>query len=215
MSTQRGFTLIEILIALAILAIVSVIAVTGLESVLQTRTRINQQSAALAQLQLAVLLIERDIAQTVNRSILDEQGHTQPSLIGDEHTLEFTHGGYANPLGTEARSTLQRVQYQFQQHQLWRIAWPVLDRVMNDSTNKRLLLNNISELHWFYYDAHQHRYTTWPPPAQKTTLLPRAIELIFNYQPLGQLHRLFVLPHTDITQDNSNATSTLSNNSAR
>lgn len=199
-----GFTLIEILIALAILAIVAVIATTGLETILRARDHANQQTAALAQVQIAMLIIERDLIQLNNRSITDEEGHTQPGLRCDDvQHLEFTHGGFANPFSDKTRSTLQRTAYILQDQQLTRQSWASLDRVTDTPTTSRILLNQITNLHWYFYDAQQQRYEAWPPPAKKSVVLPQAIEVVFNYQPLGTIRRLIVLPR-HVLADNKN-----------
>src|ERR1700722_15846954 len=126
---QRGFTLVELLVVLSIFAILALIASAGLFAMVSANKSMQANSARLAQLQVAMILIERDIQQAIYRSILDEIGSEGGPLIENEDCLELTHAGIANPLAQNNRSTLQRVAYLKIKTQLIRQTWPALDRV--------------------------------------------------------------------------------------
>src|SRR6185312_5679581 len=102
-----GFTLLEIIIALFIFSIVSIIIVSALHNVLNTQAATEKKAARLAELQIALLLLSRDIEQTVNRPIVNASGMLE-GFIGSSHTITFTHAGFVNPFGQLQRSTLQR-----------------------------------------------------------------------------------------------------------
>jgi len=80
----RGFTLLELLVALAVFAIMSIAAYSGLRNVLFTRAAVEEQTRRLAAVQLAVFRLEQDIEQTVPRGIRDEYGEPQAALVGGE-----------------------------------------------------------------------------------------------------------------------------------
>ncbi|NJN45980.1 MAG: type II secretion system minor pseudopilin GspJ [Candidatus Competibacteraceae bacterium] len=78
---QAGFTLLELLVALAVFAILSVMAYGGLRSVLFAEAAIEAEAQRLAQVQMAFHLLEQDITQIVSRSIRDEFGQQQAALL--------------------------------------------------------------------------------------------------------------------------------------
>ncbi len=113
-SSTHGFTLLELVIAMAIFAIMSTIAYSGLNNVLTAKERTDEQAQQLVRLQLAFTHMGRDISQAVNRGIRDEYGESQPALVGrdlDGYLIELTRSGWRNPIPQEERprSSLQRI----------------------------------------------------------------------------------------------------------
>ncbi|MCU0806914.1 MAG: type II secretion system minor pseudopilin GspJ [Candidatus Contendobacter sp.] len=120
----RGFTLLELLVALAVFSIMAVAAYGGLRNVLYTRAAVEEQNRRLAAVQLAVYRLEQDIEQAVPRGIRDEYGEPQGALLGGalaDDRLTLTRTGWDNPLG-QPRANLQRVAYRLRDGRLWRLA---------------------------------------------------------------------------------------------
>ena len=132
-----GFTLLELLVALAIFALLSVMAYAGLSTVLTANQILDTHMERLSEVQRSVTLLSRDIRQTVNRNIRDTFGDTKQPLIGASEfdtlgtpAIELSRTGYANPLGTK-RSFLQRVAYRVEEETLYRNSWRVLDQAQD------------------------------------------------------------------------------------
>ncbi|MEQ3632479.1 type II secretion system minor pseudopilin GspJ [Thalassolituus sp.] len=114
---QRGFTLLEVMVAISITAIIGVGAVQLLSNISEASRNTDIRSEQLAGLQRFNQVITRDLEQFINRSIRDEYGDTQPSLLLDngDYLLEFTRAGWRNsPVANDPRSTLQRVVYRIE-----------------------------------------------------------------------------------------------------
>lgn len=94
---QRGFTLLEILIALVVFTLMSVMAYQGLRAVLQSDAITRDQGQRLADLQVSLSVLERDLAQVVSRPVRDEFGDTLPPLRlqpgADGKLLELVRAG--------------------------------------------------------------------------------------------------------------------------
>jgi general secretion pathway protein J len=201
MKQHRGFTLLELLVSLSIVALVSVMAYGGLRSVLQTGQHVEQQAGRMQQLQTALLIIGRDLQQIQTRGIRDEYGDLQPPVraksLGPVH-LEFTRAGWNNPAGLP-RSNLQRIAYAHDQGELRRLAWRVLDRAQDSQPHQAPLLDGVSTLRWRYLDASREWREQWPDDLPGSfpvaaSQLPLAIELRLELDDLGEFRRLFVLP---------------------
>lgn len=98
MSKQLGFTLLELLVAVAIFALLGVGSYRLLASTIATREASKTHDMALVQLQRTFTIMNRDMAQAVGRSVRDQYGDAQPALLLKNNTLELTRMGVPNPL---------------------------------------------------------------------------------------------------------------------
>ena len=198
-----GFTLVELLVALAIFAVIAVMAYGGLSTVLQVHSHLEQQGTQLAHLQIAFTWLERDLEQIVDRPIRDEYGEKQPAIQGNLQQLELTRTGWRNP-AQQSRSTLQRVAYHLEDKNLWRSYWQILDRAQDSRPLQVDLLSNVTEFQLRYLDNNLQWHEQWPlletletsPTEVKNQIQPtlKAIEVTVNVRGWGQLIRLFRVP---------------------
>ena len=123
-----GFTLVELLVALAVFAVVSSAAYVGLSRVLDARARLQESDQRFAAMQALMLLLEREVVQMADRPVRNEFGDLEPALRLDEDKgMEWSRFGRPNPAGL-AQSGLWRVGYVRNGKRLVRRVWPVLDR---------------------------------------------------------------------------------------
>lgn len=147
-SDMRGFTLMEVLVAISIFALIGVASYRVLNSVIQTDERIAARSEQMRAINRAFWLLQQDAEQLVRRNVRDSSGviaATENYLLvqnDGDIPLQFTRGGRANPLGLP-RSSMQRVAYAVDHHPeyeqsdsphyheerwyLLRYTWPMLD----------------------------------------------------------------------------------------
>jgi general secretion pathway protein J len=195
-----GFTLLELLVALAVFVIMSVAAYSGLRSILSAQAHVEAQAQRLAQVQMAFRFIKNDIEQIIPRDIRDEYGDLRPALESDDisgNLLVFTRSGWDNPL-EHPRSTLQRVAYRVEEERLFRLHWNTLDRSGINEPHKTMLLDNIQAARVRFLDGttEDEWQTVWPPTENKekaVSSLPRAVELSITLNDWGEILRLFLL----------------------
>ncbi len=187
----RGFTLLELLIALSIFGLLSIMAYGGLNSVLTQRAHTDKAAEQLKALQQTYLVMQRDIEQVMPRPVRDEYGQTLRALV-DDGLLQLTRGGWSNPLQLP-RSSMQRVGYVLEDHQLYRYSWRVLDRAQDSEAVRQLLVENVESFTLRYLDGDLVWSRGWPP-ALSPDVFPRAVEVVIEHERFGPIKWLFQLP---------------------
>ncbi|MDX1810624.1 MAG: type II secretion system minor pseudopilin GspJ, partial [Gammaproteobacteria bacterium] len=195
--SQQGFTLLELIVAMAVFAILSAMAYEGLQSIMNTKVHTEAQTKRLVELQTAFLFIGRDIEQSISRSVRDGYGDVRPALQGGEfgtELLALTRAGRTNFLQIP-RSNLQRVAYQFEDDNLYRLSWPMLDQDFAQEPQKRKLLHNLKRISFRYLDDRSEWQDQWPAGFEETspTKLPKAVEVNLEFDDIGTIRRLFLL----------------------
>jgi len=198
--SRAGFTLIELVVAISIFAIMTAIAYGGLHNILIARDQTEQNAKQLTELQLTVSWLGRDIEQIVDRGVRDEYGDSLPPVKGndiDGYALEFTHTGWRNP-ANRARSSLQRVAYTLKDDKLIRAYWRVLDRAEDSKPLETVILSGVKSFEVRYLDNSDEWHTSWPDNAGgalgSTTpqpIIPRGIEVNIDTKQFGKITRLF------------------------
>lgn len=207
---QRGFTLMELLIAITIFAIIGLASYHVLNTVSDTQQAMDERSSSLRQLQKAAVIIKKDFLQIQNRSIRSEYGDTLPSLTTTGfYPIELSHIGWRNPAGL-ARSEVQRVAYEIKDHQLIRYYWNVLDRAQDSKPFTQILLNGVDEIKFRFLDVKKQWHDNWPlstnvndEEQKKIAALPIAIEIVIKTTLYGELRWLYVVGDADDAQINA------------
>lgn len=204
MIRHRGFTLIELVIAVLISAILAVMTFTAMREALDNRERIREGAARVQALQFTMYSLVRDFSQLEPRPIREPlgDGH-QPALIampGTTTTVSFTRAGWMNPAGG-ARSTLQRVRYEVRDGALHRDQWRVLDAQLDPQPDTRALLQGVTGFSLRFMNDGRDWQDSWPPPAQGPSRTerelrwrPLAVEVTLELEGWGTITRLIEVP---------------------
>jgi general secretion pathway protein J len=199
---NAGFTLLELLVSLAIFALLATMAYSALNTVLNARKEVEQRAARLTELQTAFMVMERDIEEAVARPVRDDLGDMQAALKGGgvgTGVLTLTRTGWRNPLGV-ARSDLQRVDYVFNKQQLLRESWATLDRGPGNEPYAEILIDGVSAVDVRFMGQDRQWVGYWPPDSggnaenPDAVLMPQAIEISVDVNGWGRIVRLFRVP---------------------
>lgn len=199
MNNSDGFSLVEMLVAVFIFAILSSAGVAIVSYGIDAKAATAQTTGRLRDIQLARALLKDDLAQPVLRPTRDAYGGRSSISFeggndrrGEGVVLSFVRGGWDNPGDVQVRSTLQFVQYILDGDTLYRVSRRHLDPTITTPVERRVLLTGVSDLHVGFFTAEQwiERYEV-SPLGQKA--LPEAIVLEMTVEGFGPLRQLFLV----------------------
>ncbi len=194
---HRGFTLMEILVALTVFAFIGLLSARLMEGTLTNREAVSERTERLVEVQRAMLVLKRDIMQLADRPVRDILGDSRGSvLIGSDGLMEFSRLGWRNPLG-HPRAEVQRVTYVVEDGNLYRAWWSVLDRAQDSEPRLQRLLADVEQIEFFALDASGLEHTYWPLLAEDTVQSDRrlaAIVMRLDAAPFGVVERIWPVP---------------------
>lgn len=196
MKRQMGFTLLEILVAMAIFAMIGTASYTVLTQVKRADKISERHSAVLEQMQRAHLLMERDFMQVAVRRVRQNESEPSAMLFHSEKGLMesegdgvlFTRMGWTNPFGVLPRGNVQGVGYRLQEGRLERLHTLYPDAVTGTEPKVRVLLENIDSLTFKYFADKK-----WQEDWGKTNSIPEAVEITIESETLGNFRWVFLM----------------------
>lgn len=217
LSSQAGFTLIELMIALGVSALIAVMAYQAVSQVVSVQSQTQEHAKTVEQWQKAVWWLEQDLVQMAPRAIQDQFGSALPALsYRDDTGLELTRlADFPVPYGSTG---LLRVHYQLDDEQLIRWVWPVLDRSPDSQPQKQILLTGVQRFEVRLLDQNRELQSFWPNQEGVLTSLPAMTEVSLQLAKVGEITRLF--PGTEVDRwrvsqanaENENSNGSLSEN---
>lgn len=193
MTRQQGLTLIELLVALVMFALLALAGQRLLSTAVDVRRQGQAHAQQLQQLARVMALLESDLEQAIVRPLQHDDGSSEPALmsLADGNGLQFTRAGWDNPL-QQSRSNLQRLRWWADADGLHRGHWMQLDRGSEDVMHAQSVLPAASQVQWRYLDGRGNWLPAWP--AGSRAPLPRAVEIQFSHPRHGVLRRVLRLP---------------------
>lgn len=203
-----GFTLVELMVAMAIFALMAAMMYGGFQGIVTAKGSTDRNAARLKALQMTYLHMGRDFRHLTNRSIRDEFGSTQQPLMSAQtglYILELTRTGYPNPANyllvsndpRYMRSNLKRVAYGLEDNTLYKYSWNVLDRGPDSRPSKMKLLDNVEQITLEFLDNNNEWKEYWPLPALTqgaAVEFPRVVKITIDLKDWGRVERLYELP---------------------
>jgi general secretion pathway protein J len=195
---EHGFTLLELLVAMAIFAILGTLALSGYTELQRQSEYAEQRLERVREVQRAVQTIARDFGQLEPRPIREPLGDALiPAVLAVdsvEYFVQFTRAGWSNTAGLP-RPTLQRVGYRLDGEGLWRDHWPVLDRTLAQEPVRVRLLTNVRTVRLRFMNASREWVERWPPGdgtgfLGSERLLPAAVEITLDLEDWGEIRRV-------------------------
>ncbi len=199
-----GFTLLELLVALFIAAVIFSMGYAAINQALKSHDTLKEKQAQLLGLQTAIRVLEQDFLQAAPRPVRQAVGDepAQGALVGSppgaQPIVALTRDGWSNPSGLQ-RPGLQRVAYFLENGTLRREYWNVLDPTLASTTAKRELMQHVKTFTVRYLDVNHQWQDQWPPASgclvcgtedQALRYRPLAVEITIDTEDWGKIVRI-------------------------
>ncbi len=191
-SRQSGFTLLEVMVAFSIFAVIGLSAHQFLRTIINTREVTHQNNTVISGASRAFNLMQRDFSHMADRQVRDAYGEPLPPLIVGmgEYDVEFSRTGWSNPARLP-RSNMQRVAYGLNEdNELERYFWLVMDRAEDSEPVTQRLLTDVEDFRVNLMNSEGGFVDAWPD-FENGARLPRAVEIIITHKKLGELRKLY------------------------
>jgi general secretion pathway protein J len=198
MCTQRGFTLLEVLIAIAIFTIIGAMALSGFNELSTQASAATNSSIRVREVQRAVFRLVQDFEQLEAREVRNPLGQYHDPAIeakaGSSPLVIFSRAGWSNPAGVQ-RSTVQRVAYRLENGKLYRDYWTSTDRTQTLEPIRAELLSGVKSANFRYMDQSRQWNEQWPPPGfiapgGALNVRPIAVEINLELEDWGKIRRI-------------------------
>ncbi len=180
-----GFSLLEMLLAITVFALVTAAAYGMLNSMTAAATAQEATAERLREVQLTVARLERELHQALSAGML-AVGEPRPGLQGGTEILELD---YLSP--EPGGPAIRQLQYRYEDGTLYRVPLQRGD-MLRAGTRAPALLHGVSRLTFTYLGAAGDWRSEWN--AASPGELPAALRLEMEIDRFGHLERLFELP---------------------
>lgn len=209
-----GFSLVEVMIALLIFAIVTMMCAKGINSIMLIKQKQNTIMNNISEQQMIHVFLKKDLSQAVNRPVRINNTITPAFIGGTKATqpnelFELTRTGISNPnIQTKALSSLRRVGYFLKDNTLIRKNWQNINKIQTSKPSQRVLSRKIKSIKIKFSNSQNQLSNNWRSiyPVNLNTIgkswqlkknplgLPTAIQIKLMMQDNSQLTWWFLLP---------------------
>ena len=191
---ERGFTLMETLVALAVIAVLTTSGTVLLLSTLRGSQQVEQRTETIRALSLAQTLLADDMAAMTDRRSRSLVPGDRPQgfvgVGGDEGGALFTfvRNSWTNPGGEDARSNLMRVEYYFEAGRFFRLAYLAPDPLETTPVVEQTLAMHLERVQIRYSRGGEWSDVWISPGLNTSNALPELVELTW-YMSGGEILR--------------------------
>ena len=207
MNAKKGFTLVELLVAIAIFAVLSALGWKVFDYLAKVKDRNAMHEANLEQLQESYQQILRDTMQAVPLTA-NVKGQQQPALVLQNGRFNFSKTGVTDPL-QQGISPHERVEYQYRadEKKLYRLKYRNLHQTGNDQPESSVMLDEVEAFEIVVLNPNE--LSSWPESSvdsqqtEQLRMLPKGIKINLTVRDV-QYEWIFSLLQTDFLKKKDN-----------
>lgn len=197
---QRGFTLMEVMVALFIMAMIALMASQAFNTASSGAAATREAMDRLAAIDRTLVMIETDLRNAIPKVLRARLGEPLPPIFvaqSDDYWLTVMRGGVPNPL-YQRRTEEVRVGYRYIDETIWRDIWYNPQKLEQEDARELKLLEGVEFLQVRVLPPSASSLAAGPwldawPPNTGDTNLPLAIEVTLTLEDMGEIRRLFML----------------------
>lgn len=199
---QRGFTLIEVLVAIAIFASLSVGAYQVLNQVQRSNELSLERNERLKTLQRTLVFLNNDFRQMALRKTRTNGEEPSAKLIqwqdylldSDAKGVMFARSGWHNPEQQFPRGEVTKVGYRLKNDKLERVWWRYPDTPSGQQALVMPLIDKVESFNLSFYDGEE-----WQSNWEKSNTLPHAVTVEIELKDYGKIERIYLIAGSAIT----------------
>ena len=196
----KGFTLVEILVAIFLSSLIGILVLSGLSTSLSINEKTLNRSNLLSQIALTDKIIKRDLLHALDRNARDERGDVRDWPLYGEVLLDeaiFLAFSIHTPIREGSRGALKWVEYSKEGSQIIRSEYSYVDRVLDSFKHSSILLDSVDSLDLKFFNQGSFA-EVWPPQETvELSGLPQMIEISFKFESYGDVFRRYLLTKGD------------------
>jgi len=203
---QHGFTLIEVLVSIAIFALLSLSAYMVLNQVQRSNQLSLEKTERLKEIQRSMVIIDNDFRQIALRQFRTNGEDAAENLIffgnglldSDDNAILFTRLGWQNPQQRFPRGEITKVGYRIIDNRLERMWWRYPDTPVGQEGIVTPLLTGVEKMNVKFYDE-----GSWSDHWDEPLSLPKAIAITFTLQDYGNIERVYLTAGESLQMESS------------
>ena len=192
---RSGFTLIEVLIAMAIFAFMAIGAQQVLSQIYRSNDISQQRSERMKTLQRALVFMDNDFRQMALRQMRTNGEEPSKKLIewqdylldSDMKGVMFARSGWHNPAQQFPRGDVTKVGYRVKDSQLERVWWHYVDTPTGQQGLVMPLIDQVEAFEMRFFDGEQ-----WSSRWDKSMVLPKAVQVSLTFSDYGKIERIYL-----------------------
>lgn len=185
---HSGFTLVELMIAIMIFAIIGIISYRTLSSLVTTKQVVTTTQEKWNGISSTINWLNNAWDRSIPLVVRDENGIIIPAIIGKDKIagkfdsqLELTLCGYIRDTNY-GYSPPRRIGFRFKDNNLYLVTWPALNRIQTTQPQLDLLVDKVADFDLsFLYPDRQWR-NTWPQAGMRIDQMPVAMRVVLTMQ---------------------------------
>lgn len=184
---QAGFTLVEMLVALSIFAVIAAMGIGLMRSSIDTQDAVQERLKVMGGINRLRAVMANDLAQAVQRPTRGAAGEAVPAFVGSPNGFAFVHGG-AGSLDGSPRPNVERVAYALVGGEWRRATQQMLDGTALGEGDR--LIGEVAAVSVRYRDEAGNWTESWT--SEPGDRLPRAVEVLMTRRGREALTMMFL-----------------------
>jgi len=195
-AAAHGFTLVELLVAMAILALLASVSFRGLSSILEAEAHVQSETRRWNDVAVVIAQFGRDLSLAVPRPVRGSSGEVLAAMVisgpSDETRGQIVVTRLGDSDSASSQSGLRRIGYRLRAGVLEYLSWPAADSAPAAMPSVNPVLENVADLQLRALDQNGTWSVVWPAGPQANAL-PRAVEAQIVLAGGARITRIFPL----------------------